>query len=485
MREPVERFPRGDTEMHSLRRMLQALVSDLSTRRPAGDGHDALERNIRVNIYHGISSIMALNLAAPFIGIFAVKLGASDFQVGLLSSGPALVSLLSMIPGGRFIDGQPHKRTVVSRFILAHRLFYLFVACIPFFTQDKRAWLFVFAVAIMNIPASIANIGWQAFISKVIPMDRRAEAFAARNRLMNLAGTLVVLITGRVIDIMGYPRGYQVTFACAFLFSLGELWVLSHVDEPVADEPMTKQREAIRTQSGESTGDPAKSDAPAPGERAAGAETRQGLAGVKTAIREVLSHDRFVRYTLASIVFYLCWQTPWPLFTLYQVKVLGANNTWVSLLNLTNTGGTLLGYGFWARKCNQLGNLTTLFLSSLGIFIVPVAYAVSKSLVTVAVFNLLTGAIFSGVNLALFNQLLEVTPEKSKATYIAYYTTAVNGAAIVAPMLGVSLLSLFGFFWAFIACAVFRFAGSFTFLLVRVLDHKALAKRAAQTALQA
>jgi len=435
--------------MASLRRMASTLFSDLSSKRPPSDGHTALERNIRVNIYHGITNIMALNLAVPFIGIFAVKLGASDFQVGLLSSGPALVSLLSMIPGGRFIDGQSHKRDTVSKFILLHRLFYLFLATIPFFTNDRRAWLLVFALAIMNIPASIANIGWQAFISKVVPMNRRAEAFASRSRLMNIAGTLMVLVAGRLIDVVGFPLGYQVTFACAFVLSLGELWVLSHVDED------------------ESVGVDAK---------------RGGFASAKDAVRDILTHDHFVRYTLASMVFYLCWQAPWPLFTLYQVKVLGANNMWVSILNLTNTGGTLLGYGFWAKRCNRYGNLNTLFLSSLGIFIVPVAYAVSKSLATVAAFNLLSGAVFSGVNLALFNQLLEVTPDKNKATYIAYYTTAVNGAAIVAPMLGVTLLSLLGFFWAFIATAALRFSGSFMFLLVRNLDRKADARKAASLA---
>jgi MFS family permease len=434
--------------MARLRQIVGTLLTDLKAKRSPYDAAPDVERNIRVNVYHGMSSILALNLAVPFIGIFAVKNGASDFQVGLLSSGPALVSLLSMIPGGRYIDRQPLKRQAVSRFILLHRLFFLFIASIPFFTSDKRAWLLVFAVALMNIPASIGNIGWQAFISKVVPMSRRAEAFASRNRLMNLAGTLMVLVAGRVIDILGFQRGYQITFASAFLLSLGEIWVLGRVDEQ-------------RSEDGH-----------------AGPKKDEGFASVGAALREILSHDRFVRYTLASVVFYLVWQTPWPLFTLYQVKVLGANNTWVSLLNLTNTGGTLLGYGFWAKKCNQYGNLTTLFLSSLGIFVVPVAYAVSKSLVTVAVFNLLTGAIFSGVNLALFNQLLEVTPEKNKATYIAYYTTAVNGAAIVAPMLGVSLLSLMGFFWAFIATAVMRFGGSFMFLLVRSLDRRADARKA-------
>lgn len=435
--------------MASFRRVGQQVSADLSSEVRPGDAHAALERNVRVNIYHGITNIMALNLAAPFIGIFAVKLGATDFQVGLLSSGPALVSLLSMIPGGQFIDRQSRKRDTVSKFILFHRLFYLFLATIPFFSEDKRAWLLVFAVALMNIPASIGNIGWQSFISKVIPLSRRAEAFATRSRLMNIAGTLIVLIAGRLIDIAGFPLGYQVTFVFAFLLSLVEIWVLSHVDEETAQESPAKEAK------------------------------RQRFGSLKEAARDILSHDRFVRYTLASMVFYLCWQTPWPLFTLYQVKVLNANNMWVSILNLTNTGGSLLGYGFWAKKCNQYGNLTTLFLSSLGIFIVPVAYAVSKSLATVAMFNLLSGAIFSGVNLALLNQLLEVTPDQNKTTYIAYYTTAVNIAAIVAPMLGVSLLSLMGFFWAFVTTAAFRFAGSFMFLLVRNLDRRSDARKAA------
>ena len=406
---------------------------------------ETLERNIRVNTYHGIVSVMAVNLAAPFIGIFAVKSGASDFQVGLLSSGPALVSLLSMLPGGSLMDRLRRKRDALALLILLNRLFYLFIATIPFFSPDRRAWLLVFAVALMNMPASIANIGWQAFISKVIPASRRAEAFATRNRLMNLAGTLVVVITGRVIDIVGFPLGYQLVFAGAFLMSLAEAWVLRQIDEPAPEA--------------EVAGD--------------GSGARPSLW---TALRGLGDNPRFVRYTLASIVFYLVWQTPWPLFTLYQVKVLGANNMWVSLLSLTNTGGTLLGYGFWARKCNELGSLRTLFLSSLGIFIVPVAYAVSKSLLTVAMFNLLTGAIFSGVNLALFNHLLEVTPEGNKATYIALYTTAVNCSAILAPMLGVSLLRMLDFFWAFMVCAGLRLSGSFMFLIVERLERRASRK---------
>ncbi|HHY76487.1 MAG TPA: MFS transporter [Firmicutes bacterium] len=441
--------------MWRLKGALMRLKSDLSMPLPEHPV-DRVERNIRVNIYHGICSILATNLVSTFQGIFAVKLGASDYEVGLLSSGPALVSLLSMIPGGKLMDKQARKKRAIRLFILLHRVFYLFLAMIPFFTGHKRALLLVLGVTLMNAPASIANIGWQAFISKVIPADRRADAFAARNRLMNLAGTLVVLIAGRLIDLAGFPIGYQVFFALAFLLSLVEIWVLGKVDEEApAAETGFPARGAVSGKSGQE--DKARRD-----------------GGPAKGAGKLKMPAPFLRYTLASIFYYLALQAPWPLFTLYQVNVLGANNTWVSLLSLTNTSGSLLGYGFWARQCRKRGNLSTLAIASAGIFAIPLVYAFSKSLLTIVCFNLFTGAIFSGVNLALFNCLLEVTPEESKASYIAYYTTAVNVSAIFAPMVGVGLLNLYGYRTAFLICAAMRLSAAGFFRLTRYLEEKSL-----------
>jgi len=340
--------------MGRLKAVFRTIRNDLGYNAFDLPAYDRLERNIRINIYHGILSIMSLNLAAPFIGIFAVKIGASNFQVGLLSSAPALVSLLSMIPGGKLIDRRNDQKRVVSLLILLQRIFYLFIATIPFFTEDRRASLLVIAVAIMNMPASVANVGWQAFISRIVPSTRRAEAFAARNRLMNLAGTVVVLVTGRVIDVLGFPIGYQLVFALAFVMALVEIWVFRHIDET-----------ASRRQSA-SPSRPGDRDAGYGGGESAPASSGI-LESIAQDIRGILRQGPFKRYMLACMVFYFTWQVPWPLFTLYQVKVLGANNLWVSLLNLANTGGSLVGYGFWVRMMNKHGNLKTLFMSSVWI----------------------------------------------------------------------------------------------------------------------
>ncbi len=419
---------------------LRELQTSLRERVGPPRGAGRLSRNIWTNTAHGIISVAAANMIQPFINIFAIKSGATNFQVAMLSTAPALVSLVTMIPGGALVDRRPDKKRLTAIFFLGHRLFYFLIALIPFFTTDHRAAVLVTAVALMNLPGAISNVAWQGFIARIIPADRRPSAFAQRSLWMNVAGTVAVLIVGRTIDIIGYPLGYQVVFALAFVLALVEIWVFTRLEE--------EQPEA----------------APATTERRVPALSFSGLA------RDLTTEKRFIRYTLASMGFYLAWQSAWPLFSLYQVRVLGANNTWVSILNLANTGGSIVGYGFWARHAERNGNLKTLFTASLGMFTVPTVYAFSHSLYSIAFWNLATGLIFSGVTLSLFNALLEMTPEARKTTYIAYYNTAITVTAMVAPLIGVGLLNLLGYMGAFLATAAMRLVGSFLFIYIHRVE---------------
>jgi MFS family permease len=423
----------------------------------ADQGLLVLERNIRVNTVHGAVQTMGLNMVHPFIGIFAVRLGATNYQIALLSSAPAVVSLLAMVPGARFVDRFDRKKRLTMAFIFLHRLFFLALAMVPFFTPDRRAAILVALVALMNLPGAIGNVTWQSFIGGIVPAQLRPGAFAARNRAMSVFGTCIVLLAGRMLDVIAFPVGYQVAFVIAFLFAMAELWVLNQIDEEGAAAV------AAQAAAAESAARPA------------GPAVATATSNIRRAWRELLSHRPYVRYTAASVFFYFAWQTAWPLFTLYQVRVLGANNMWVSMLSLANTGGSLVGYGFWARYATRHGNLRTLFTASAGIFIVPLVYAFSTSLYTVAAFNLLTGAIFSGVSLSLFNALLDTTPDRHRTSYIAYYNTLINISAIGAPMFGVTLLDWLGFRWAFLISAAMRVAGSLVFFVLDRMETRATA----------
>jgi MFS family permease len=431
-----------------------------------------LEKNIRINTLHGLLNSVTLNMVGPFTAIFAIRIGATKLHVAMLTAAPAIVSLLAMIPGARRVDRQERKQGITRRFMLANRVFYLLLAAVPLAPAPVQATVFVALIAAMNLPGAVSNVAWQAFISRIIPPERRAAAFARRNRLMNIAATAAALLVGWFMDRVRFPIGYQAAFAGAFLVALLELRVFSRIDETVTPRGVRDPRQP-----------PLPPSAPDPSltEPTRLLTFLTGAAGryhrrLLRRIGEISGQRRFVRYTLICMFFYLAWQIPWPLFSWYQVRTLHANNLWISILSLMNTGGALFGYGFWVRMIQRKGNIRTLFYATLPILIVPLTYAFSTRLYPIAFFNIAAGAVFSGVNIALFNSLLEVTPEDQKTTYIAYFNTAITLSSTLAPLIGVSLVGLMSFRAAFLLSALLRLAGSLAYLLLNRLEERDAAR---------
>lgn len=388
---------------------------------------------------------MAANLVAPFIVIFALKLGTNNVQTALLSSGPAIAGLLVLIPGARWVDRHRDRFKITAVLMASNRLFYLLMAAVPFLLPPLQASVFILLVTVMNAPGAVANAAWQSTMAQVIGPDRRADAFAARNKAMNLFGTATALAAGALLDFIPSPWGYQLMFAGAFFVALAEVRVFLQM-RPDGDPTPAEEVPVLVAGAEQVVVQPP-------------AETIPVLHRLRSKVEEIRSNKSFVRYTLASVVFYFGWQTPWTIFSLYQVKELGAGNFWISLLALLNTGGSLFGYGFWVKQIEKRGNLFVLWASAFPLVLVPFVYAFSHSLVVIAVMTVFIGVTLSGLTVALFNSLLEATPETNRTSYIAYYNTAVTVTSVIAPIWGVLVFQWWGFQAAFLICGAQRILG--------------------------
>jgi len=416
--------------------------------------------NRKLNTWNGVLNAVSTDLVAPFAVLFAVRLGASNFLTALLSSGPAIAALLVLIPASRWVDRQTDKKRVTAWLMAANRVFYLFMVAVPFLLPSTQAAVFVFLVAVMNAPGAVANAAWQGYMAQVFPAQERAQAFADRNKAMNLFGTATVLLAGIFLDHIGAAWGYQLMFFGAFLIAGAEILVFLKMVPP-------KHRTAEATPpevplAVDSVSVPALAEAAPELPRA---WRRRGR------FREIASDKTFVRYTLASLLFYFGWQTPWTLFSLYQVKELDANNTVLGLLTVLNTGGNLLGYGFWVRQIERKGNLKVQWMAASALVLVPFTYSVTgfvprvdwfgvdASLYFIGALNILIGAALSGLILALFNSLLESTPEANRTVYLGYYNSVTTLTAVIAPIWGVALFEWWGYQAAFLVCAAQRIIG--------------------------
>lgn len=420
-----------------------------------------LRHNIRWNNWNGIFQILAGNMINPFIGILAIKLNATNMQIALLSSLPAVASVIAMIPGARLIDRGSRKKGITTLFFLLNRIFFVGIAAVPFFSPDRRAAMLVIAVALMNLPGAVANTAYQALMGDIVPRRRRGGVMASRNFWMGLAGNVTLLGTGLALDRLPFPAGYQWMFTAAFVLALAEVWALAQIDEPARAQTTADHGSAASGATGDAAGATV---------RVAVTDAAPFSVRFRAKVGEVLAQKDFVSFALTSLIFQFGWQMAWPLFTKYQVSYLGANNWWTSLIAFIGGITTMIFYPIWARWADRWGTNYMLGFAAAGLATVPVLYAISQSLLSIALWNLWMGIFVAGVVLLLFNGLLEVTPEKDRTSYVAYYNTLVNISAIVAPIIGVTVMNRFSIWTAFYAASVFRFLGALA--LIALPRHK-------------
>ena len=127
-------------------------------------------RNVQIDAI-GIGLASA---AAPFLPVFLARLGATNFQVGLLTAMPAITGFLLAIFIGRFLQ---NRRNIIpwfsgARFLTV--LSYALTGLVAFIVPREYivpAVLLIWAVA--TIPQTIVNISFTVVTNAVAGPERR------------------------------------------------------------------------------------------------------------------------------------------------------------------------------------------------------------------------------------------------------------------------------------------------------------------------
>lgn len=385
-----------------------------------------LRHNVRMNLYNGIASSIAMNLVIPFVGIFAIKLGANNFEVSLLSALPALVAIIVTVPGSAFIDRISDKKRAIGTLILSGRFFFVLMALVPFFPEHIRPMALIVVYALMNLPISIMSVAWQSFIADIIPLRQRSSVFAVRNIWISIAGAVVVVAGGWLLDVIPFPTGYQIVFIIAFLAALFEWRYFISIRE----NKVTAAAKASQPQ-----------------------EVSLSLRDI---LNQALHEPNFSRFSITTLLYHFSWMMAWPVFTVYKVDVLGANNTWMSIYTLAASMASVLFFRYWGKLADKRGNKPVLSLAAMGLGLTPLVWLFIHSLELAAVADFIGGVFTAGFNLVFFNRLLEIVPDKGRTSYIAFVTTLIQIAATISPLVGIWLYESLGFAATMIITAIFR-----------------------------
>jgi MFS family permease len=365
---------------------------------------------LREVAWYGVLS----GVTTTFTSVYALRYGASDLHIGLLSSLPALANVIFQIPAARLVERQSQRRSIVLISGLLMRLPALFLAFVPWLPAGLRGASTVWISFLGMIPAALGVVSFTALLAEVVSPQERARVVSMRNALLAAATTISVGVAGESLERLPFPFSYQLIFVLAFLSSLVSLFYLGRVVTPWVERPPRAKSHSVPR--------------PSP---------------VRT-LRAILSHREYTAFTVGAFVYHWGLHFPIPLYPIFRVRVLGLSESWIGTLAMLESAVTIISYYAWGRVAQRRGSRPVLLLGVLLVCAYPMGMALSRScwsLLPVVIVAAIAGPAF---NLGLFNGLLDVAPAQRRTTYVAAFNTLMNVAAFISPLLGTTAASWLG-----------------------------------------
>lgn len=398
-------------------RRISQVARDLRQRLYPPPDRDAGTRLAMQLAVEGLLAAIVLNLATVYASMFASRMGASDQQIGYLSSLPQLFALTALIPGAVLTGRMRDRRRPVEVSLVLAGLFYGLAGFAPLF-GPSRVWFLIGMIALASAPLALYNASWQNYFSDIVPVSRRNNYYTLRTSMTFFAGIVVVQVIGLILGGAGSDSRriqlYQICYWISFAVSLLQLLVLRRAPRDLSDHKAA------------------------------------GWQDLRQALREILCDRRFRRFFSISLLFHSGFYMAWPLFFLSQVNYMKANETWLSYISVSAGILQWLTVRPWGRYIERHGIRKTLIIGTAGLAVNPVItvacafFAQPLQLPALLIFSLVNACTYSAYQLAILQCLLEAVPIRNKALNLSIYTSALLLANAVMPMIGVRLYLLLG-----------------------------------------
>lgn len=378
--------------------------------------------------WFGILSGSALN----FLNIYAARLGATGFQIGLLGAMPAVVSLLLSIPAGNWLQKRPVDKAVFWTAALSRIGYFLWIPLPWLFGNQGQIGALTVITLIMGIPMCGLSVGFNALFAAAVPTEWRASVVGTRNVIQSLTFIISSLGTGFILNHLKFPVGYQVVFGIGFLSAAMSTLHLYFIRPPKVPAPKETPLPVI---------DPG----------------RHGISSDwRTTLRLDLWKSPYRKVLLVFLGFHLAQYSAFPLFSLYTVNILHLTDANIGVGTALFYLTCLLGSTQLGRLEHRVGHHKLTGWGVVALSFYPIAMALAQNAFHYYFLSIVGGFAWAMVAGAYANYLLERIPEDDRPAHLAWYNIILNGAVLLGSLSGPLLAGYIGISVALILFGVMR-----------------------------
>ena len=396
-------------------------------------GLEIQKRNFRYVQIDAIG-VSISNVAAPFLPVFLTRLGASNFQVGLLSSMPGVTGLILAIVVGRFLQTRTNIVPWYSLSRLLVILCYALTGILTLLVSEQFVIIATLAIwAFATIPQTALAVAFSVVMNAVAGPEGRYALLSRRWAIFGLTGVIGTFIVTRLIDLISFPLNYAVMFIVLSLGGFFSFYFSRKISLPDQVAP------------------------PLP-------DIRSPAQNVKNYIALLRENPVFVSFSTKRFVYFSAIVLSQPIMPLFLVREVGATDSQIGSINMIFTLVMLAGYFLWPRVSRRRGGRFVLLATTLGMTFYPALSAATPQVNFIILFAGIAGFFQAGLDLVFFDELMKTVPAEYSATFVALAQSMQYLSMIMAPLLGTSLAEYIGLGGALWLSAGLRLIGFLLFL---------------------
>ena len=364
----------------------------------------AIERAVKLSYAQAmLAAVYVASTGGMFIIGYALKLGATNVQLGLMTTIP-MCAVLTQLLASMFIERGASRRRMTIMASMLNVSGWMLIIGLPYLLgragADVRIGALIGVITLVTIFAHVAGNARGSWVGDLIPAERRGMFFGRMIMYSALIGAVFAVIEGAFLDhvkMMGIG-------AFGWLFAFGMLFGLANavLFIPQAD---------VKTETHSSGG-------------------RLGSMIVETFKNRAL---------LAVMAYGFLWglqAIAFPFYATYVLRDLKVPFLGLGLVNSMVTITMLASSPFWGRVIDRYGcrpvlTACTIFFAPMNLAWIWVNSAQALYFV-IAPINLLVGFAIGGISVSLNTLLFKVTPSAGRSAQFAVYATV--AVILAAPM---------------------------------------------------
>jgi MFS family permease len=379
-----------------------------------------IQSALRNVIKDGVTSqAMGILTGGAFLVAFAVKLGASNFVIGLLAAIGPLAQLLQL-PSIFIIEKIRNRRLITVIFAVLSRFCWLIIALSPFIFPAKIAIaVLLILLTVLSAFGAISGCSWNSWMRDLIPENVLGTFFSKRMQISTAVGIVLSVLAAVYLDFWKKHSasqelaGYSILFLVGF--AAGMLGVLFLARTPEIRMP--------------------------------------AVTGRKDMVKSLLLPFKDENFK-KLIAFMSSWNfavnLAAPFFMVYMLKRLSLSMSFIIGLSILSQAMNFLFLKIWGRYTDRFSNKSVLAICG-PLFILsilawtfttmPTKYFLTIPLLVII--HITMGLSSAGVSLASGNISLKLAPKGQATAYLAANSIINSIAAGIAPVLGGRFVDFF------------------------------------------